>query len=135
LSYSWREDDSIVRGTTLEFLIKKIKEFYEPSEVHIRIPSPPIVWPCYYAINLKHPNELVARRFFQDPNNPKDHELLEMAEHLWGDSLRYVNKEQLIDSLRVDVKDMCLWCITWKYPTPKWRQIFKAQLNEDKTPA
>jgi len=134
-------DDSIVRGSTLDFLINKIKEFYEPSEVHIRIPSPPIIGPCYYAINLKNPNELIARKFFKDPNQPEHDELEKLATHLWGDSLRFINKEELIDSLRVDVKDMCLWCITWKYPTPKWRQIFKDQIKKEsdvsqtKTPA
>ena len=122
-------------------MINKIKEFYEPSEVHIRIPSPPIIGPCYYAINLKNPNELIARKFFKDPNQPEHDELEKLATHLWGDSLRFINKEELIDSLRVDVKDMCLWCITWKYPTPKWRQIFKDQIKKEsdvsqtKTPA
>jgi len=105
-------DDSIVRGSTLEFLIEKIRAFYEPAEIHIRIPSPPIIAPCYYAINLKHPSELLARRFFADPKNPQSGELDELAQYLKADSLRYVDKEELIDALRVNIKDMCLACVT-----------------------
>jgi len=123
-------DDSIVRGSTLEFLIKKIQEFYNPSEIHIRIPSPPITGPCYYAINLKHPNELLARKFFEDTNNPTLEEFDNLATYFGASSIRYVNKEEMIWALRVDVKDMCLWCITGKYPTPCWQKKFERQLQE-----
>ena len=123
-------DDSIVRGSTMRYLVEKIQAEYNPSEIHIRIPSPPIVWPCYYAINLKHPKELIVREFFQDLSNPQESELELLAKHFWGASLRYVTKEELISSLRVNVSDMCLWCITWKYPTPKGKEIYAAQVLE-----
>jgi len=123
-------DDSIVRGSTLEFLIEKLQVFYEPSEIHIRIPSPPIIAPCYYAINLKHPKELLARKFFEDPCNPQIQELDTLAEHLKANTIRYIDIEGLIDALRVDVKEMCLACVTWQFPTPKGREIFAEQLQE-----
>ena len=45
-------DDSIVRGATMEHLVHSFREFYQPAEVHLRIPSPPIVAPCFYGINI-----------------------------------------------------------------------------------
>jgi len=123
-------DDSIVRGSTLEFLIARLQEYYEPSEIHIRIPSPPIIWPCYYAINLKHPNELLASRFFENPTDPSLEEFDELADHLWTDSIRYVTKDQLIRAIKWNVQDMCLWCITRQYPTPAWQAKFDMQVRE-----
>jgi len=125
-------DDSIVRGSTLEFLVQKIFEYYKPSEIHIRIPSPPITGPCYYAINLKHPNELIVRDFFKDTNNPSNEEFHELAKHFWANSIRYVNKDEMISALRVNIKDMCLWCVTWDYPTPCGQKKFDSQLAEKK---
>lgn len=123
-------DDSIVRWWTLEFLVERIKKHYNPNEIHIRIPSPPITWPCYYAINLKHPNELIARKYFQDTNNPTLTELETLAHHFDANSIRYVDKDQLINALRTDIKDTCLWCVSWKYPTSYWQIKFKKQLME-----
>jgi len=123
-------DDSIVRGSTLEYLIQQIQDFYEPSEIHIRIPSPPITGPCYYAINLKHPSELLARKFFIDSNNPTLEEFENLAKYFWVHSIKYVNKDQMIQALRVNVKDMCLGCITGKYPTPSGQALFETQIQE-----
>lgn len=124
-------DDSIVRGSTLEYLVNCLHEFYEPSEIHIRIPSPPIVGPCYYAINLKHPSELLARKFFHTPDEPTVEEFENLAAYLKVASIQYVTIEQMIRALRVDVKDMCLGCITGTYPTPCGQEKFKQQLKEN----
>jgi len=125
-------DDSIVRWGTLKFLVEKIWEYYNPSEIHIRIPSPPITWPCYYAINLKHPNELIARKYFEDTNNPTLEEFETLSKYFDADSIKYVNKDQLISALRTEIKDTCTWCITWEYPTPCWQKKFENQLKEKK---
>lgn len=127
-------DDSIVRWTTLEFLIDAIQEYYEPSEIHIRIPSPPIIWPCYYAINLKDPSELIARKFFQDPQNPTHIELQKLARVFQTNSINYLKVNELLDALKLPDNEMCTWCVTGNYPTEKGRKIFAAQLQE-KTPA
>jgi glutamine phosphoribosylpyrophosphate amidotransferase len=65
-------------------------EFYEPSEVHIRIPSPPIQSPCYYAINLKNLDELIVRKFFTDVNNPTEIEMQQLAQHFNAQSINYL---------------------------------------------
>ena len=123
-------DDSVVRWTTLEYVIEIVKEYYQPSEIHVRIPSPPLIAPCYYAINLKHPKELIARRFFQDPSQPQDDELQTLAKHFWATSMNYLTKDAMIWSLQMQVSDMCMWCIDWDFPTPKWQQIYTIQLEE-----
>ncbi len=123
-------DDSIVRGTTLEFLVQEIQEFYEPSEIHIRIPSPQIIWPCYYAINLKHPWELVTRKYFDNPKQPTHEELDILAKHFGSESIRYLAVDEMMSALRVASDDMCTWCVTWDYPTKKGQEIFQIQLHE-----
>ena len=52
-------DDSIVRGTTMKKIIRLIKTA-EPAEIHLRISSPPITYPCFYGIDMPTRNELIA---------------------------------------------------------------------------
>jgi amidophosphoribosyltransferase len=65
----------------MEYLVKRIKEEYNPSEIHIRIPSPPIQSPCFYGINLKSIDELIVRKFFQDLDHPTKAEIENLATH------------------------------------------------------
>jgi amidophosphoribosyltransferase len=111
-------DDSIVRGDTLEYVVPAFRDFYEPSEIHLRIPSPAVVAPCFYGINLAKTNELVAPRFFKDIKNPTSEELKALASHFGATSLRYLTIPQLIDALQMHVKSVCLGCVTGDYPTP-----------------
>lgn len=74
-------DDSIVRGTTLTHLVQAFSEFYEPAEIHLRIPSPPIVSPCYYGINMAEIKELIAATYFTDIQNPTEEELRLLAQY------------------------------------------------------
>ena len=121
-------DDSIVRWPTMEYLVKRIKEEYNPSEIHIRIPSPPIQSPCFYGINLKSIDELIVRKFFQDLDHPTKAEIENLATHFWVDSLKYLCIEKMIYALRVDVKDMCLACINSKYPSVGWQEKYEEQV-------
>ncbi|MBI4125033.1 MAG: amidophosphoribosyltransferase, partial [Deltaproteobacteria bacterium] len=53
-------DDSIVRGTTCMKIVKMLRERGGAKEVHVRISSPPIAWPCFYGINTPTRKELIA---------------------------------------------------------------------------
>ena len=53
-------EDSIVRGTTLKQLMKLIRTA-EPTEVHLRISSPPIIAPCFYGMDFPTKEELIAK--------------------------------------------------------------------------
>lgn len=123
-------DDSIVRWPTMQHLVKAFTEFYEPAEVHIRIPSPPITSPCYYWINMANINELVVRQYFKDINNPTEIELTKLAQNFWANSINYLSIEKLIKAIRVETKKLCLACINSEYPTECWRKNYAEQLTE-----
>jgi len=77
-------DDSIVRGTTIANLIKEIRR-YGAKEVHVRISSPPFLYPCYYGTDVPDNSELIANEYSTD----------EIRERIGADSLGYMVLEDL----------------------------------------
>ena len=122
-------DDSIVRWSTMEYLVQAFKEFYNPAEVHLRIPSSAVTSPCYYWINVPDIGELIVRKYFKDVNNPTESELLKLANSFWADSLRYLSIDWLINAIKVETSKLCLGCINSKYPTKCWQAEYDRQLN------
>ena len=99
-------DDSIVRGTTTRALVGMLREA-GAREVHLRISSPPFVWPCYYGIDTPTREELLAAT----------HNLEEMTEFIGADSLAFISMEDL--RVAVDVGEACCdACLTGDYPAP-----------------
>jgi len=99
-------DDSIVRGTTSKKLIKLIKEA-GAREVHLRISSPPVMWPCFYGIDTPSKTDLWAA----------NHNLEETREWLGADSLGHINIEGLCSVFnKIPAGDFCLACFDGKYP-------------------
>ncbi len=99
-------DDSIVRGTTTRALVRMLREA-GAREVHLRISSPPFVWPCYYGIDTPNREELLAAT----------HSLEEMREFIGCDSLAFISMEDLRTA--VEVGDACCdACLTGRYPAP-----------------
>ena len=84
-------DDSIVRGTTQRSVIKMLREA-GAAEVHLRISSPPLRWPCFYGIDTPSVDELLAT----------DHTVDEMAAVLGADSLAYISIENLKAAIGAD---------------------------------
>ena len=97
-------DDSIVRGTTLKMLIRMIKEA-EPAEIHLRIGSPPVKYPCFYGMDFPSKEELIA--------NLK--EVQEIRDYLEVDSLEYISVQGLLDSTTLPDDHFCTACFTGKY--------------------
>jgi amidophosphoribosyltransferase len=98
-------DDSIVRGTTTENLVKLLKE-NGAKEVHIRIGSPPFLWPCYFGTDVPDRKHLIAVKLTKD----------EICKKLGADSLGYLEPEDLSRiGLRKDF-GYCDACFTGKYP-------------------
>ena len=56
-------EDSIVRGTTLQVLLSRIRQCGQPREIHVRVACPPIIAPCFYGIDMSTVSELFARSF------------------------------------------------------------------------
>ena len=96
-------DDSIVRGTTIAGLITLLKKAGAVS-VHVRISSPPFVYPCYYGTDVPSNKELIAA-----DNSPE-----EIARRIGADSLGYMKLEDL--SAMSDNLPLCRACFDNQYP-------------------
>ena len=101
-------DDSIVRGTTNKKIVAMLRD-EGASEVHLRISSSPYLNPCYYGMDTRNPDELIANKF---------RDLQQLTEYLDVDSLEYLS----INGLRAAAADaagkLCMACMDGKYPTP-----------------
>jgi amidophosphoribosyltransferase len=100
-------DDSIVRGTTMRKIVRLIKTA-EPSEVHLRISSPPIISPCFYGIDMPTKKELVA----------SSQTVEQIREYLEVDSLGYLSIDGMLSVMSGLREDYCTSCFTGKYPIP-----------------
>lgn len=96
-------DDSIVRGTTMKRIVTMLRKA-GAKEVHVRIASPPIRYPCYMGIDIPTRHELIAA--FGGVEKVK--------EAIGSDSLAYLSVEGLIRA--VGRRDLCLACLTGEYP-------------------
>jgi amidophosphoribosyltransferase len=103
-------DDSIVRGTTSSRIVKMLREA-GATEVHVRISSPPVIYPCYYGIDTSSREELLAAH----------HSLEEMRQVIGADSLAFLSIEGMLEALGRSADDLnhghCLACFTGRYPT------------------
>lgn len=96
-------DDSIVRGTTCANIIKMLKKA-GATEVHVRISSPPFLYPCYFGTDVPSNEQLIAH----------SHTPEEICEMIGADSLGYMKIERLKDM--VDGIGYCDACFTGDYP-------------------
>lgn len=99
-------DDSIVRGTTLKKLVYMLRNA-GAKEVHVRVGSPPIVAPCYYGVDMKTRDQLIA-------NHNTTNEICKI---IGADSLSYISLEGLIKAIGIKESNLCLACVNGKYPT------------------
>jgi amidophosphoribosyltransferase len=98
-------DDSIVRGNTQRAIVRMLREA-GALEIHVRISSPPVEWPCYYGIDFASRAELIASGL----------EIEEICRSIGSDSLSYVSMEGLIEATTIDENKLCTACFTGKYP-------------------
>jgi amidophosphoribosyltransferase len=100
-------DDSIVRGTTTRQIVSVLREA-GAREVHLRIVSPPIRWPCFYGIDMSTRDELVAA----------SHDVDGIAELVGADSLAYLSLDALVASTEAPKGSFCRACFDGQYPVP-----------------
>ena len=98
-------DDSIVRGNTQRAIVRMLREA-GAREIHVRISSPPVKWPCFYGIDFATRAELIASGL----------EVEEIRRSIGADSLGYVSLEGLIESTQIEDKKLCSACFTGVYP-------------------
>jgi amidophosphoribosyltransferase len=100
-------DDSIVRGTTTRQLVQALREA-GAAEVHTRITCPPIMWPCFYGIDMSTRQELVAA----------DLSVEQIREYVGADSLGYLSHEGMVDATGSSAGTLCTACYSGEYPIP-----------------
>ncbi|WP_283679638.1 amidophosphoribosyltransferase [Lentilactobacillus sp. Marseille-Q4993] len=104
-------DDSIVRGTTSKRIVKLLKDA-GALEVHLRIASPALRYPCFYGIDIQTTRELIAA----------NHTVEEMRDIFGADSLGFLSTDSLIKAVNLDSdapnQGLCVAYFDGKYPTP-----------------
>ena len=100
-------DDSIVRGTTSARIVTMLKDA-GAKEVHLRISSPPFLWPCYYGTDIPSKDDLIACQ----------HTVQEIGEMSFADSIEFLNLENLPKMLGNSRSGYCDACFSGKYPAP-----------------
>jgi amidophosphoribosyltransferase len=98
-------DDSIVRGNTQRAQIRMLREA-GAAEVHVRISSPPVKWPCFYGIDFATRAELIANGLDVD----------EIAASVGADSLGYISLQGMTEATGQEPGNLCLACFTGSYP-------------------
>jgi amidophosphoribosyltransferase len=98
-------DDSIVRGNTQRALVQMLREA-GAAEIHIRISSPPITWPCFYGIDFATRAELVATGLAVE----------DVCKSIGADSLGYISKDGMIAATHQKESELCTACFTGVYP-------------------
>ncbi|OMB97185.1 amidophosphoribosyltransferase [Mycobacterium sp. NS-7484] len=105
-------DDSIVRGNTQRALVRMLREA-GALEVHVRIASPPVKWPCFYGIDFATPAELIANAASAEHEG----EMLEAVRHAIGaDSLGYISQQGMIAATEQPPTRLCSACFDGNYP-------------------
>jgi amidophosphoribosyltransferase len=100
-------DDSIVRGNTQQAIVAMLREA-GAAEVHVRISSPPVAWPCFYGIDFATRAELIAGSL----------SIAEIKTSIGADSLGYVSLAGLLAATTLPGSKLCQACFDGNYPVP-----------------
>lgn len=114
-------DDSIVRGTTSRRLIQILRKA-GAKEVHLRVSSPPVKFPCYFGIDTPRRAELIS----------SDHDVEAIREEIGADSLAFLSMDGMLEALRScnpEQYGYCKGCFTGEYPVAVPGEIRSAQLR------
>ncbi|ONI72993.1 amidophosphoribosyltransferase [Actinosynnema sp. ALI-1.44] len=98
-------DDSIVRGNTQRALVRMLREA-GALEVHVRIASPPVKWPCFYGIDFASRAELIANGLDFDG----------VRRSIGADSLGYISLESMVAATEQPRSRLCAACFDGHYP-------------------
>jgi amidophosphoribosyltransferase len=105
-------DDSIVRGNTTRQIVQMLRDA-GAAEVHMRITSPPIQWPCFYGIDMSTREELVA----------SDLGVEGVRQFIGAESLAYLSLPALVKATGAPADTFCRACFDGEYPIPVPEQV------------
>ena len=117
-------DDSIVRGTTQRAVVRMLREA-GARQVHLRISSPPLMWPCFYGIDIPSHEELIAA----------NSSVAEIEAYLGVDSLAYLSLDNLVAAIDAPGAGFCTACLTGIYPVPVPLPALRARSEATAQPA
>ena len=100
-------DDSIVRGNTQRAIVGMLREA-GAAEVHVRISSPPVAWPCFYGIDFATRAELIAGSLSVE----------EIRDSIGADSLGFISLAGLTEATTLPAGRLCRACFDGNYPIP-----------------
>ncbi|MDD4527680.1 MAG: amidophosphoribosyltransferase [Candidatus Margulisbacteria bacterium] len=115
-------DDSIVRGTTSKKIVKLLRSV-GAKEIHIRISSPEVKWPCFYGIDTESQDELIAANYSVD----------EIGRMLEVDSIGYLSLKGLVNAIHLPANHLCLACFNGDYPVGVPEHIKKSKMGTGKS--
>jgi amidophosphoribosyltransferase len=98
-------DDSIFRGTTTREVVEMLRRA-GAREVHLRVSSPPVQWPCFYGIDIPSRDELVGA----------ERDVEEIRKLIGADSLGYLSIDGMLTSTGVPTERFCHACFSGGYP-------------------
>ena len=110
-------DDSIVRGTTSDRIVRMLREA-GAKEVHMRVSSPPFLYPCYFGTDVPASDQLIAYQRTVE----------EIRQIIGADSLAYLGVdrlEQMVDGLTI-----CKGCFTGKYPVDPPKEDIRGEYDK-----
>lgn len=110
-------DDSIVRGTTSDRIVRMLREA-GAKEVHMRVSSPPFLWPCYFGTDVPAREQLIAY----------NRSIEEIRQIIGADSLGYLKLERLSEI--VDGLEVCEGCFTGKYPLEPPKEDIRGEFDK-----
>jgi amidophosphoribosyltransferase len=118
-------DDSIVRGNTQRALVRMLREA-GAAEIHVRISSAPVTWPCFYGIDFATRAELIASGLGVE----------EVRASIDADSLGYISLDGMIEATDQPRERLCTACFTGSYPIelPESVQLGKHSLEQPELP-
>ncbi len=111
-------DDSIVRGDTMKRNVALVRNA-GAKEVHIRIFTPKLISPCYYGIDMATPEQFIAH----------SSSVATIQKKISADSLVYTTIDNLVSAIGIHKRELCLGCLTGRYPT----DASKLKKNQTKT--
>ncbi len=114
-------DDSIVRGTTCANIIRALKEA-GAKEVHMRVSSPPFLWPCYFGTDIPSRENLMAVKYSVE----------EIRQKIGADSLGYLSMEGLKRATKSLNCDYCHGCFSGEYPMEVPLTVDKVEFEHKK---
>ncbi len=105
-------EDSVVRGDTTKVVIEKLRRM-GAKKVHLFVTFPRIIGPCFYGIDMATYGQLIGSK----------HTPEEIAKIIGADSVCYQSIENFVKATGFRKEELCLACVTGKYPTPLAQKI------------